>query len=258
MGLSGWPGASIHFHPSSLAPLNPNRRPRSAAVVTVVTNPASYLFDLPNRIRHHNRNRPAAVHATPERRPQPGPQTRPHTFSAMTSMFHRHPHHEKPDPVPCPACGRPDGFIMEIDGVGYRVLEDDEDTDLTHDQDDATPLSCANCDTVISLIDILTTPRPPRRADDALLQSTTIDPHRSPRHPRHPRHHSHPHNAGQARLRQAKDGVLPACPECPTNHGFLADIDGVAYHVLEDDQDTQLLEEANNLLCPNCGAIFTT
>ncbi len=172
-------------------------------------------------------------------------------------MFHRQPRGEKADPVPCPACGRPDGFIMEIDGVGYRVLEDEEDTDLTNDLDDTTPLSCANCDTVISLVDLLTHPRP-RRVEESLLKSITIDPHRSQRHPRHPRHHSHPHNAGKARLRDTDEGPLPACPECPTTHGFFADIDGVAYHVLEDDQDTQLLEEASNLLCPNCGAIFTT
>lgn len=230
--------------------------------MTAVTNPASYLLDIPQRIRARNQNRRTSTSTSSStdspHTPTPAP-TRPHeqpSSGTMGALFHRTPH-EKPDPVPCPACGRHEGFIMEIDGVGYRVLEDDEDTDLIIDQDGTTMLSCTHCDTVISLVDILTKRPQPRRADEKLLQSTTIDPHRNPRNPRHPKHHRHPHNAGKARLRETDNGTLPACPECPTTHGFLADIDGVAYHVLEDDQDTQLLEEAVNLLCPDCGAIFT-
>jgi hypothetical protein len=166
------------------------------------------------------------------------------------TQAHKEPAHA--EPVPCPACAHAHGFILDEDGFSYRVLEDDQDTEMLegHSQDEL--LTCAHCDTDLTITQALN--QAPKHKE-ARPPSVAIPPLKAP--PR--RQGRRPHDSGPARARTTRDGrSLPACPDCPRDHGFFADLGGVAYHVLEDDDDTDLLSEAANLLCPSCGAVFTT
>jgi ribosomal protein S27AE len=49
---------------------------------------------------------------------------------------------------------------------------------------------------------------------------------------------------------------LTICPKCGRDRDFLADADGVLVHVLEDPEDTDLLEAGKPLFCPKCGEVF--
>lgn len=164
----------------------------------------------------------------------------------------RTPRRSEPSPrsehtIACPACGKTDGFLLDLDGVSYRVLEDSGDTDLIEESANDTVVTCEGCRTTLTSLDAL-----------ALAQETgcnvsleTGAPERMG--PRRNRIHS----AGKALLRVRADGrTLPVCPECNATHDFFVDLDGVAYHVLEDDNDTDLLDGAPNLLCVRCNAVF--
>lgn len=154
----------------------------------------------------------------------------------------------KDDAMRCPECGHADGFLVEVDDFCYRVLEDAYDTEMLDTLYDAgiedATVTCLSC--------------------KAELAPEAIERVFPAGHPDHPhvtlgtgRTKNRTHMAGKARLRVSDDGrTLPMCPECGATHDFLLDLEGAAYHVLEDDDDTDLLEDAANLLCTRCSAVF--
>lgn len=153
--------------------------------------------------------------------------------------------------APCPTCGEAVGFLMVIDGAVYRVLEDQADTELLEEQGDlgATFVTCGACKTtmdaqmVLDAFEAELEMEPPEAVPGAGIR---MGPRRNRIHP-----------SGRAQNRTTTDGrTLPQCPECAAAHDFFVDLDGAAYRVLEDDDDTDLLGEATNLLCSRCHAVF--
>ncbi len=152
----------------------------------------------------------------------------------------------------CPHCTRASGFLIDIGGAAYRVLEDTADTELLMDltPEDLTDIGRAECvacgkktDATELLLPALEALRAP--------QQVTIGTGRTK---------NRLHFAGKAALRIDHDGTTawPACPDCGATHDFVMDLDGTAYMVLEDDDDTELLRDsdASNLLCSRCSAVF--
>lgn len=153
-----------------------------------------------------------------------------------------------PHAIACPACGKTDGFLLEMDGVSYRVLEDDHDTDLVQEAGRDALVTCEACKVTLTTVDALAL------AGDitgrAVSLKTGVPQRMGPRRNR-------VHKAGKGITRLTRDGrELPMCPECGAMHDFLVDLDGVAHMVLEDDHDTELLAGAPNLLCSRCNAVF--
>lgn len=152
----------------------------------------------------------------------------------------------------CPHCHRSEGFLIDIGGAAYRVLEDPRDTDLLNDltPDDLQDIGRAECvacnqktDATALLLPAIEALRAPQQVTIGTGQTR-----------------NRLHFAGKAALRIDDDGTSywPACPDCGATHDFLLDLEGVAYHVLEDDNDTELLRdgEAKNLMCSRCSAVF--
>ncbi|MBW3581494.1 MAG: hypothetical protein KY455_00190 [Euryarchaeota archaeon] len=151
---------------------------------------------------------------------------------------------DEQDHVPCPHCGATGGYLLELDGAAYRVLEDDHDTELLAEGDleGVHTITCLNCKRPVDAHAVL----------EAIL---SLVPQATPQ-PRVIRN-KHPHRSGKAGQRTTTDGrTLPTCPECGATHDFFIDLGGAAYRVLEDDDDTDLLADAQDLLCSRCNAIF--
>lgn len=149
--------------------------------------------------------------------------------------------------ISCPACGKTAGFLLEMDGVSYRVLEDDHDTELIHEAGRDAVVTCEACKVTLTSIDALALSR---ETGHAVSLKTGAPTRMGPRRNR-------VHRAGKAAIRVAPDGrQLPMCPECGALHDFLVELDGIAHMVLEDDHDTELLAGAPDLLCSRCNAVF--
>jgi DNA-directed RNA polymerase subunit M/transcription elongation factor TFIIS len=149
----------------------------------------------------------------------------------------------------CPTCGEAEGFLMVVDGAAYRVLEDKADTEILSEGGDPSEVfvTCNACKTTMDAASILAHVTESTRASMARpATEIRMGPRRNRIHP-----------TGGATTRQTADGrTLPQCPECGAAHDFFVDLDGAAYRVLEDDDDTDLLSEATNLLCSRCHAVF--
>lgn len=150
--------------------------------------------------------------------------------------------------IACPHCGQTEGFLLDLDGVSYKVLEDNQDTELLEEaaQSGIEQITCFSCKTTITV------------SDETILLETGHAVSLTEGVPRKmgPRR-NRIHAGGSALWRETPEGArLPVCPECTATHHFFVDLDGAAYRVLEDDADTDLLEEAANLLCSRCHTVF--
>lgn len=59
----------------------------------------------------------------------------------------------------------------------------------------------------------------------------------------------------QGRLQALRD-AYNHCPRCGRDRDFLTDEGGYLAHVLEDPNDTELLDPGKPLYCPDCGEVF--